>query len=100
MLAILVDGSADENGRHHFPKGGSGRTTLASHLAVAVVRAGHGPAVVIDTDQQQTLATWWNAREAETSKLAPVSLRELPEKLDALVATGAPSARTFADRDS
>jgi chromosome partitioning protein len=69
-------------------KGGSGKTTLASHLAVAVEHAGHGPAVVIDTDPQQTLATWWNAREAETPKLAPVNLRELPEKLEALSKAG------------
>ena len=65
-------------------KGGSGKTTLAANLAVAVEHAGHGPAVVIDTDPQQTLATWWKARESENPKLAPVSVRDLPEKLAAL----------------
>jgi chromosome partitioning protein len=65
-------------------KGGSGKTTLAAHLAVAVEAAGHGPVVLIDTDPQQTLATWWNLREAETPKLAPVTLRELEGKLGAL----------------
>ena len=60
-------------------KGGSGKTTLASYLAVAVEHAGHGPAVVIDTDPQQTLATWWNAREAETPKLAPHQCRAAVE---------------------
>src|ERR1017187_549083 len=69
-------------------KGGSGKTTLASHLAVAADHANNGPAVLIDTDPQQTLATWWNLREAESPKLAPVNLRELPEKLDALAQTG------------
>jgi chromosome partitioning protein len=69
-------------------KGGSGKTTLAAHFAVAAEKAGHGPAVVIDTDPQQTLATWWNVREAETPKLAPVSIRELPEKLAALRQAG------------
>ena len=69
-------------------KGGSGKTTVVAHLAVAVEKAGHGPAVVIDTDPQQTLATWWKVREAEAPKLAPVSLRELPDKLEALAQMG------------
>ena len=69
-------------------KGGSGKTTVAAHLAVAAEHAGHGSAVVIDTDPQQTLATWWKVREAETPKLAPVSLRELPEKLKVLAQMG------------
>ena len=69
-------------------KGGSGKTTVTAHLAVAVERAGHGPAVVIDTDPQQTLATWWEVREAEAPNLAPVSLRELPAKLEALAQMG------------
>ena len=69
-------------------KGGSGKTTVVAHLAVAVEQAGHGPAVVIDTDPQQTLATWWKVREAEAPKLAPVSLRELPDKLEALAQMG------------
>jgi chromosome partitioning protein len=69
-------------------KGGGGKTTLAAHLAVAAEQAGHGPAVVIDTDPQQTLATWWQLRETENPKLAPVSIRELPEKLDALAKAG------------
>src|ERR1039458_7894907 len=69
-------------------KGGSGKTTLASHLAVAAEHANNGPAVLIDTDPQQTLATWWNIREAESPKLAPVNLRDLPEKLQALAQSG------------
>jgi chromosome partitioning protein len=31
-------------------KGGSGKTTVTAHLAVAVERADDGPTVVIDTD--------------------------------------------------
>jgi len=69
-------------------KGGSGKTTLAAQLAVAAEHANDGPVVIIDTDPQQTAATWWNIREAETPKLAPVSLRELPEKLAALKEAG------------
>jgi chromosome partitioning protein len=69
-------------------KGGSGKTTLVAHLAVAAEQASAGPAVVMDADPQQTLATWWNAREAEKPKLAPVVLRDLPGKLEALKAAG------------
>ncbi len=65
-------------------KGGSGKTTMAAHLAVASEKAGHGPAVLVDTDPQQTLATWWRTREAEMPALAPVTLPELPKKLAAL----------------
>lgn len=69
-------------------KGGSGKTTLTAHLAVAAEIANDGPAVVIDTDPQQTLATWWKVREADKPQLAPLSLRELSEKLDALGKAG------------
>src|SRR5580658_7295350 len=69
-------------------KGGSGKTTVTAHLAVAAEQAGNGPVVVIDTDPQQTLATWWNIREAETPQLAPLNLRELPQKLEALSKAG------------
>lgn len=71
-------------------KGGIGKTTLAAHLAVAAEHAKKRPrrSHLIDTDPQQTLATWWNAREAENPKLAPVNLRELPDKLQALNDTG------------
>lgn len=62
-------------------KGGSGKTTIVAHLAVAAEEAGHGPTVLIDTDPQQTLATWWKTREMETPKLASVTLRELASKL-------------------
>ena len=65
-------------------KGGSGKTTVTAHLAVAAERAGHGPAVVIDTDPQQTLATWWQTRDAEMPQLASASLQKMPATLAAL----------------
>jgi chromosome partitioning protein len=68
-------------------KGGSGKTTLTAHLAVAAEQT-KARTVVIDSDPQQTLATWWNAREAESPQLAPVKLRELPDKLGALAKHG------------
>jgi chromosome partitioning protein len=65
-------------------KGGVGKTTLTANLGVAAEIAGDGPAVLIDTDPQGSLAAWWNAREVETPALAPTTLNDLPEKLKAL----------------
>lgn len=65
-------------------KGGSGKTTLTAHLAVAVELAGQGPVVIIDTDPQQTLGTWWETREADTPQFALVPLADLPAKLGTL----------------
>lgn len=45
-------------------KGGSGKTTLAGHIAVQAELAGAGPVALIDTDPQGSLAKWWNTREA------------------------------------
>jgi len=51
-------------------KGGSGKTTLTGHLAVAAERAGQGPVALIDCDPQGSLAAWWNERRAETPLFA------------------------------
>jgi len=69
-------------------KGGAGKTTLAAHLAVAAEIAGVGPCVLMDTDPQGSLAAWWNGRTDENPKFAPVTLKELPEKLKLLEAAG------------
>jgi chromosome partitioning protein len=53
-------------------KGGSGKTTLTSHLAVTAEAAGVGKVALIDTDPQAGLAMWWDARKAETPSLAAV----------------------------
>lgn len=43
-------------------KGGSGKSLLAAHLAV--LRSQQGKKVLlVDTDKQQTLTTWWHARQ-------------------------------------
>ncbi|MHA1599554.1 MAG: nucleotide-binding protein [Alphaproteobacteria bacterium] len=47
-------------------KGGSGKTTLAGHLAVQAERIGDGPVAVVDVDPQGSLADWWNKRVAPT----------------------------------
>lgn len=62
-------------------KGGSGKTTLAGHLAVAADRAGAGPVALVDTDPQGSLAEWWNARVAETPLFARTSAERLAEDI-------------------
>jgi chromosome partitioning protein len=47
-------------------KGGAGKTTLASHLAVQAQASGADPVALMDTDPQGGLAGWWNARAAST----------------------------------
>ena len=65
-------------------KGGSGKTTLSGHLAVQAQASGAGPAVLIDTDPQGSLAAWWNARECETPGFVATTLAQLPMDLERL----------------
>jgi chromosome partitioning protein len=58
-------------------KGGSGKTTIAAHLAVQAAMAGHGPAVLVDTDPQGSLTEWWRARNDDTLALATVRSEDL-----------------------
>lgn len=62
-------------------KGGSGKTTLAGHIAVQAERAGAGPVAMIDTDPQGSLSDWWNARKAETPAFAQTFISRLEEDL-------------------
>jgi chromosome partitioning protein len=58
-------------------KGGSGKTTLAGHLAVAAQEAGAGPVVLIDTDPQGSLTDWWNTRKIVTPLFARANAGKL-----------------------
>ena len=69
-------------------KGGVGKTTLAAHLAVIAEAAGDGPTVLIDTDPQGSLSAWWNVAQGRLPKLAPMTIVELPEKLQLLADAG------------
>lgn len=69
-------------------KGGSGKTTLAGHLAVQAELAGQGPVAVIDSDPQGSLTHWWNARKSETPHFTKVDLLTLSEALADLRAAG------------
>jgi chromosome partitioning protein len=50
-------------------KGGTGKTTIAAHLAVEAGMAGDGPVVLLDTDPQGSLSEWWDARDSEQVRL-------------------------------
>ena len=66
------------------PKGGTGKSTLAGHLAVEAERQGCGPVAIVDTDPQGSLAEWWNVREAPTPLFASVDTKQLPAYLEVL----------------
>jgi chromosome partitioning protein len=61
-------------------KGGSGKTTVAVHLAVCAERTGQR-AAILDLDPQASALEWYNRREAE----APEVITATPERLSALL---------------
>lgn len=66
-------------------KGGAGKTTLTGHLAVAAEQRGVSRVVMIDTDPQGSLSSWWNRRQAASPLLSPLPhLRDLPARLEEL----------------
>ena len=71
-------------------KGGAGKTTLTGHLAVAATqgRQDH-PVVIIDTDPQGSLSSWWNRRRADTPAISVLpNLQALPERVEELRRSG------------
>jgi chromosome partitioning protein len=76
-------------------KGGSGKTTLATHLGVGLcqqaAKFGNSPelaAVLVDTDPQGSLAAWWEDREKDWPALLHTDLRHLPARLRELDRAG------------
>ena len=63
-------------------KGGSGKTTLAVHLAVAAEQAGE-KVCLIDIDPQASAGAWYQRREEETPIVVTVLAAELPRVLEA-----------------
>lgn len=63
-------------------KGGSGKTTLAVHTAVAATEAGES-VVVIDTDPQKSATVWGDARSQEAPIVATAAAAELGRVLEA-----------------
>ena len=69
-------------------KGGTGKTTIAVHLAVAAELAGKA-AVVIDLDPQASAAAWRDLREAEGPAVESVQPARLGVTLKAAADAGA-----------
>ena len=63
-------------------KGGTGKTTLAVHMAVAAVQAGHR-VLLVDTDPQSSAADWWRVRAGETPELVECEAARVPDVLRA-----------------
>jgi chromosome partitioning protein len=63
-------------------KGGSGKTTLVVHTAVAATEAGL-KVLVVDTDPQQSATVWSNARTADAPIVATVAGTDLERVLTA-----------------
>lgn len=68
-------------------KGGSGKTTLVVHAAVAAAEAGER-VVVIDTDPQKSATVWRDARAQETPIVATAAAADLGRVLDAAANEG------------
>jgi chromosome partitioning protein len=69
-------------------KGGSGKTTLAGHLAVEAERSGAGSVALIDADPQGSLADWWNERESPTPMFVHTSTQRLEQDIEQLQGLG------------
>jgi chromosome partitioning protein len=62
-------------------KGGTGKTTIALHLAVAAEHDGKSSAV-IDLDPQQSAALWGDSRTSDTPVVVSAQPARLPQVLD------------------
>jgi chromosome partitioning protein len=69
-------------------KGGTGKTTLSGHIAVEAERNGFGPVALMDADPQGSLASWWNARVAETPHFARTEVSRLHTDIQRLRSSG------------
>ncbi len=69
-------------------KGGSGKTTLAAHMAVQAELAGFGPVAMVDTDPQGSLHDWWKARAQTKPVLVRSNADDMAEDLERLRGQG------------
>ena len=76
-------------------KGGTGKTTLAIHLAVAAERAGH-TTILIDLDPQASAAKWHDHREGDT----PFVVTAPPSRLTEVLGRAADGGATLAILDT
>jgi chromosome partitioning protein len=68
-------------------KGGTGKTTIAIHLAVAAVQAGRR-VLLLDTDPQHSAGDWWRARAGNAPELVECEARLVGDVLQAAAADG------------
>lgn len=61
-------------------KGGAGKTTLATNLAVAAAEAGE-KTLIIDLDPQESATRWWQRRDVDAPHLVKLKPEELEEGL-------------------
>jgi chromosome partitioning protein len=69
-------------------KGGSGKTTLAGHLAVQAERSGGGPVAIVDLDPQGSLSEWWNQRSSELPRFLQTDLVRIIDDVEELRQSG------------
>ena len=69
-------------------KGGAGKTTLATALAVEAVRTGAGPVGIVDCDPMQGMAQWWDARRHADEPILARPEPNIGAALDALSSSG------------
>lgn len=62
-------------------KGGTGKTTLAVHLAVMAAEARR--VLLLDTDPQRSAGDWWRVRKADVPQLVEADARRVPGVLQA-----------------
>ncbi|WP_447683733.1 nucleotide-binding protein [Methylobacterium sp. D53M] len=68
-------------------KGGAGKTSLLRNLAVATHQM-HGSTVILDTDPQGSLTSWWNRREDAQPPLVKLELSDFAAGVERLEAAG------------
>ena len=68
-------------------KGGTGKTTLAVHIAVVAAQSGKR-VLLIDTDPQKSAGDWWRARKSDSPEMVECAARRVPEILHAARADG------------
>src|SRR5689334_11528076 len=68
-------------------KGGAGKTTLATNLAVQAETSGQRT-LLIDLDPQGSATSWYNDRPTETPKLIAIAAHEVAQAITKAKAVG------------
>ena len=68
-------------------KGGTGKTTLAVHLAVLAAESGRR-VLLVDTDPQRSAGDWWRVRKTDDPRLVECAAKRVPAVLEAATKDG------------